>query len=538
MSDSRVINVCNYINNEFITKYRPIKMLKSGSYGTTFLVEYEGKRYVVKNQNYDDFIGLPILMEVNVLINLRSVPEVIGFEGVCYPKNPKSIMLILEAMDGDITDLYLQKKLDVIFFAEQLLYQMIRSLCIFQDNNMIHYDIKPNNILYKKLETEPIYTSSIPISGKRPSIDFKITDFSLTRSKIPQLEIRNFFTPSYKPPEYFDFFEDSKIKINPYAADIWSLGVSIIEFIYKKYLFYGEDDDAIMDTILDKSFTLDENIDLEEYDLDSFIKDYHTIKPKGFVNVEGILSAKLKDNYKNVPQKFIDLLISMLHWHPDHRPSARDILKNYFNEEINPKLLEEQLTRNYERKADPSIDVIINFAKYFLSFPVHKTDDLRSKINISCLLAIEIYTRFLAKYEINVQSSDKTQVTKVNNYDKIWYPLVSLLISNYYTDIGANLYDYFSILYSDTLPDYSEKGLTSYINNNYDEDLTNEELLYDYKKSLFDKELHIRQKILLNKIDFITFVKSINDVIKRNFENKVDITSLNFSHFNKSIGEW
>jgi len=164
VNKTRTINVCNYINGEFITKYRPLKMLKSGSYGTTFLVEFQGKKYVVKNQNYKEYIGLPILIEVNVLINLRSIPEIIGFEGICYPKKPDAIMIVLEAMDGDITDLFSNDKLDVIFFAEQLLYQMIRSLCIFQDNNMIHYDIKPTNILFKKINGQGISSTSSPIS--------------------------------------------------------------------------------------------------------------------------------------------------------------------------------------------------------------------------------------------------------------------------------------------------------------------------------------------------------------------------------------
>jgi len=605
---TRTINVCNYINGEFITKYRPLKMLKSGSYGTTFLVEFQGKKYVVKNQNYKEYIGLPILIEVNVLINLRSIPEIIGFEGICYPKKPDAIMIVLEAMDGDITDLFSNDKLDVIFFAEQLLYQMIRSLCIFQDNNMIHYDIKPTNILFKKINGQGISSTSSPIStlgtsstsitssattspnlsptsaastnkpasnrtyssniattGERPNIDFKLADFGLTRGKIAKIDVRNFFTPIYKPPEYFEFFQDSDVKVNPYVGDIWSLGVTIMEFITKEYLFYGEDDDATMEVILDKSYVEgesfrigDDDVKLEDLDIDTFIDSYHSDKLKGHINVDGILSTTLKDNYTTVPRKFIDTLISMLHWHPSYRPSAKEILKSYFNEEISPTLLDEQLSQKYERKSDKSLEVISKSITFFseklleelsteeLSFEEAKGEKDRfiKKMNINCLLAIEVYTRFLAKFPLHMELSQRSThpILKLTpELDKIMYPLVCLLISSQYSDMDIDLYEYFKTLFPVVnLPNYNEDDLRYYVKK-YPVTaipVTEQEKIDHYGEDVFDKELHKYQKILLFNVEFITFVKSINDVIKRYFKNNKTVLDVNYLHFEKNIEEW
>lgn len=531
----QIQNVCSGIDNQFITKYRPIKMLSSGSYGTTFLVEYQEKKYVVKNQNYETFIDLSILMEANILITLKNIPEIINFEGICYPRKLNAIMIILEAMDGDISMLN-QNNLDTVFLSEQLFHQITRSLCVFQNNSLIHYDIKRKNLLYKKTDTafKTDFISNISQIGDRPNIIFKLADFGLAKPNIPKIETRTFFTPIYKAPEYFEFFSDSGVKNNPYVADIWSFAVTIIEFLIDEYLFYGDDDETTMELILENSI-IDEEEEDSDYEiyLDEFIESYNDKVPKIYINVERILSMKLSDtDFNRIPMKLIKILSDMLHLHPKYRPSASDILKNYFNEEIDVKLLEQQINKKYDRKTDISVEIISKSIIYYLMNTVfadgNKDKEIFiKKMNITILIAIEIYTRFLFHYQLQ------------GKIDEILYPIAALLIAVNYTDVKIDLFNYFNSVYDvKKLSNFSNEKMELFIEKFYKAKIPYEEKVNKYLRSIFKEELLFAQKIILKNVDFLTFIPSLNPVIESLFEKKISISNVHFSKFGESIEDW
>ena len=537
----QVQNVCSYIDGEFITKYHPVKMLSSGSYGTTFLVEYQGKRYVVKNQDYDKFIDLSILTEVNVLITLKNIPEVIGFEGVCYPRKQNAIMVVLEAMDGDISSISNRKDFDNIYLTEQLLQQITRSLAVFQDNSLIHYDVKPKNLLYKISTTEQLFstefTSEIVIRGIRPNILFKLADFSLTKSKIPKLTTETLFSPIYKPPEYFEFLVNTDIKTNPYAADVWSFGVTIIEFLIGEFLFYGEDEETTLQLILDNSIIVSNGSESEEESediyLDEFIETYHEQQPRYYVNVERILTIKLEEqDFNRIPKKLISLLSDMLHLHPKYRPSAKDILKNYFHEEVDSNLLEQQINKQFSRKTDISVEVISKSIIYYLMHTVFADGDkdrtmFTRKMSITIVIALEIYTRFLYYHSLE------------NKLDSVLYPIAALLIAKNYTDIKISLFNYFNTLYpAAKLPGYSKQNLDKFVANYPVQTASYDRKVHSYLKTLFDSELAFAQKIMLKKIQFVTFIPTLNVAIKKMFENKINVSSIAYQNLEKDVVEW
>ena len=79
-------------------------------------------------------------------------------------------------------------------------------------SNIIHLDVRPENILITNPEVE--------------NLKFKLGDFGMCEPAVAKAEKgRNALTPVFRMPEIFIGSEYS------FTADIWSLGVTVIETI-------------------------------------------------------------------------------------------------------------------------------------------------------------------------------------------------------------------------------------------------------------------------------------------------------------------
>ncbi|KAK5600213.1 hypothetical protein CRENBAI_004898 [Crenichthys baileyi] len=106
---------------------------------------------------------------------------------------------------------------DVIRLAKQIL----NGVAFLHRNNVVHLDLKPQNIL---------------LTSARPLGDIHIVDFGLSRRMDKIIEVREILvTPEYVAPEILNYEHIST------GTDMWSIGVLIYVMLMGKSPFLGDD---------------------------------------------------------------------------------------------------------------------------------------------------------------------------------------------------------------------------------------------------------------------------------------------------------
>jgi serine/threonine protein kinase len=133
--------------------------------------------------------------------------------------------LVLPLMDGDLFELDLYKKGKEMdpevrnYVFEDITKQLIQGYSYMEEHGVIHRDIKPDNILYKKI-------------GEN-KYQVKIFDFDISRNSIfckYSKLTSNIFAESFKPPEVVFFQTNSKIEYDS-RVDVWPFGMVLFLFL-------------------------------------------------------------------------------------------------------------------------------------------------------------------------------------------------------------------------------------------------------------------------------------------------------------------
>ena len=201
-----------------------IKYLNYGSFSNVYLATHDDKKYIIKhirnsilfcNNAIDD-----IIREIEILSKLNH-KNIIKFYGYVIEYN--NIFLIFENGGIDILELYNETQ-PLGFNVIDMLKQISQAIYYLQKNNIIHRDIKLENIVY--------------LDGIYKLIDF---DFAININKITNDQKNRICgTPEYMPPELI-----KNIKINNshwnLKSDIWCLGVCICFLITDEIIITDND---------------------------------------------------------------------------------------------------------------------------------------------------------------------------------------------------------------------------------------------------------------------------------------------------------
>lgn len=125
---------------------------------------------------------------------------------------------VLQLCEGPDLSTYLKiKKCLPEKEAKNITRQILTALKFLNDRNIIHYDLKPGNILFDR--------------GF-----IKVADFGLCKQMeegMKEIDLTSFGVGTYwyLPPETFAYDTEPTMKISP-KVDIWSVGVILYEMLY------------------------------------------------------------------------------------------------------------------------------------------------------------------------------------------------------------------------------------------------------------------------------------------------------------------
>ena len=306
-----------------------------GSYGIVYKAYYIGKEEYKTLYGIPDVValkqiktekekeGFPItaLREIMILKeldhkNILKLLEVV----VSEPKKEKKleegkinrdVYLVFEYMEQDLGTI-LQRKID--FELSQIKYifhELVLGLKYLHENNILHRDLKPLNIL---------------LSAKN---EIKIGDFGLARifSNSPnakKIYTNQVVTICYRAPELLLGETNYSTKI-----DIWSLGCILLELLTKKTTFNYSDEKLVFLSICELCGTPNE----KSWPHVNELKNYELLIPK-----EEKTSKINNKTFPNFDDVTLDIIKKMLTLNPEERITLDEILKHPFLTNHEPKM--------------------------------------------------------------------------------------------------------------------------------------------------------------------------------------------------------
>nr|XP_046271718.1 serine/threonine kinase 17a like [Scatophagus argus] len=235
-----------------------------------------GKQYAAKflrKRRKGADCRMDILNEIGVLELAKTNSYVVALHEV-YETNTEIILVLECAAGGEIFDQCVADNDDA--FTEKdvirLARQILTGVAFLHRNNVVHLDLKPQNIL---------------LTSARPLGDIRIVDFGLSRRMDNITEVREILgTPEYVAPEILNFEPIST------ATDMWSIGVLTYVMLTGESPFLGDD------------------------------------KQETFLNISQVNIDYSQDTFEGISSLAVDFIKSLLVKNPRERATAEEGLNH------------------------------------------------------------------------------------------------------------------------------------------------------------------------------------------------------------------
>src|SRR5579862_2939286 len=213
---------------------QPGETIGSGAFGMIKINTADGQ--VIKIQK-----SIESVAELDILFRLQSNHLLKGTNIFAFGEcGNEEFVIETERMDSDL-DHFIYPSYAV---TKDLMYQIALGLKCLHDNNYLHLDLKPANVLYKR---------------KGYHITAKIADFGHSlgvqrdETLLPAYTNALLGTLTYLAPESLS---GSKMYTN--KNDIWSLGVTFLEMLTGNYVFKSQTENELL-------------VEITNWDIDQFV---------------------------------------------------------------------------------------------------------------------------------------------------------------------------------------------------------------------------------------------------------------------------
>lgn len=297
-------------NNRTMQKYEKLEKIGEGTYGTVFKAKNRETHEIVALKRVrldDDDEGVPssALREICLLKELKH-KNIVRLYDVLHCD--KKLTLVFEHCDQDLKKYFdsLNGEID-LDIVKSFMFQLLRGLAFCHSHNVLHRDLKPQNLLINK-------------NG-----ELKLADFGLARAfgipvKCYSAEV---VTLWYRPPDVL-----FGAKLYTTSIDMWSAGCIFAELANAgRPLFPGSD----VDDQLKRIFKLLGTPTEETWHEITQLPDY---KPFPIYHP----SMTWLQVVPKLPVKGRDLLQRLLVCNPIRRMSAENAMAHVYFSDLNPSI--------------------------------------------------------------------------------------------------------------------------------------------------------------------------------------------------------
>ena len=397
---SRINSLCELLKNLNVNKIneKDIKLTKSIAKGGQGKIKYgvfKNLEVIIKIISKENIIH--IIQEVINLIKYKSfyIPKFLGF----FEKE-KYFGLVMEFIEGlNLSKIiYLEKQGKISLSLIQKLNYLIQLSSVIDylnSNNLVHRDLKTDNILVDKLGQLKLIDFGISLQGKKIWINVESPYYSLTPNYMaPEIVYQN-----EENEEYQKQLEEIKIKLNindnnnekwiliTDKYDVWTFGIIMCQLFTRC-----------------KPWCRSEKENISEIEVKT------RLIAKAPYPINALYPIKECKFYENDIKNIIK---NCLNYNPEERPSMkdikRDLLKIYgkvCNEksimEYYNKIMKERI-KNYEKNNKEKI------------IKINKNDD----INKNEMLLFQKFRKNKKNFDIDNDNEDNEDNNKESSNEKI-----------------------------------------------------------------------------------------------------------------------
>ena len=261
--------------------YTAIKILGSGSYGKVLLVEHNitgmkrAMKQIRKSFSFQKSNEEAVLNELNILkkIDHQNVVKVYEY----YVDNINYYIITEYCQEGDLFDAIKDKNLSEYQVA-CIMYQILLAVNHLHKMNIMHRDLKLENILVTKIEEDGLYR-------------IKLCDFGTSHLfEEGHKEKKLIGSGYYMAPEVIN-------KKYSFKCDIWSCGIIMYVLLTKKIPFLGDTKTELRHSIVKKKYIVEPIKKLSGL-VQELIDDLIEKNENKRLNAEKALNYKIFDFYK------------------------------------------------------------------------------------------------------------------------------------------------------------------------------------------------------------------------------------------------
>ncbi|KAJ3255343.1 hypothetical protein HK103_006366 [Boothiomyces macroporosus] len=215
------------IIGENINDYVISSQLGKGVFSTVYKATKDDRIYAIKIQRNNDIIKKAGEKEIKILkqLNENENNHIVQLEDSFFYKN--HLLLVFECLKQNTREL-LKKKTLALGTVKSFTFQLFKGLSALQKEQIIHSDIKPDNIIV----SESLQTIKI--------CDFGTAFYTYEPEITPYMVSRY-----YRAPEII-------LGVKPdHPIDVWSVGCTIYEYYTGKILFPGKTNNQMLKLMME-----------------------------------------------------------------------------------------------------------------------------------------------------------------------------------------------------------------------------------------------------------------------------------------------
>ena len=313
----------NHHKKSLFDQLQPLKRLGEGTYGTVTLYKLpDGSQVAVKSiKSSEDGIEYSAINEINALQSLKGCSNIVDLIEVEVKVrfDDTKTLIMLPYHINDLNKFISQTPvLERVKYFTIVFDQLIIALKHLHDRSILHLDIKPGNILVDYLYDE--VSREIDLQPECYLADFGLAKQTIClvpdKDKDMQTDY-NVVTAPYRAPE---------IALNQpynYKADVWSMGLTLLEYLTGKTIINADSDYEIVNLII--KYAQNKNITRKSLLQDSSIHnqiDIDVILKKGL----GPDALKMLDNIYDLRGSRAEKLGEMLELDQNNRIGVDELI--------------------------------------------------------------------------------------------------------------------------------------------------------------------------------------------------------------------